>query len=214
MPEPLGVFPIFSVALIHTWEGVRIAVDCQGAGPYQKELMGMPGRRWLLFLCIYPGLPQIGAGREIFGLAHAIGFTVLLNAALVTTFIFTDAVSPVTVVLEWYAVGAAWLWAAFTAGWWIWKHHPEKHRTEIEQLFREAIAHSLKGQWSDALSRIGRLLDYDGGDCDALMQLGTLYLHTGRPAEAKQAFRRCLELEPGRKWQWEIDQALKQVGQD
>ena len=174
----------------------------------------MPGRRWLVFLCIYPGLPQICAGRELSGLSHAVGFTVLFNAALVTTFIFPETVSPVVVALEWYVVGVAWLWAAFAAGWWIWRHHPEQHRTEIEGLFRETIEYYVKGQWADALARVQRILKYDGGDCDALMQLGTLYLHTGRPAEAKQAFRRCLELEPGGKWRWEIDQELQRIGQN
>jgi len=174
----------------------------------------MLGRRWLIILCIYPGLPQMGAGRDWAGLVHAIAFTGLFNAALITTFIFPEIASPVAVAFVWYLVGVAWLWAAVTAGWWIWKHHPEQHRAEIEVWFREAVEHSLKGQWAEAIDRIQRILQHDGGDCDALMQLGTLYVHTGRPAEAKHAFRRCLELEPGKKWCWEIDQAIQRLGQD
>ncbi len=82
---------------------------------------------------------------------------------------------------------------------WIWRRHPEQHRTEIEGLFREVIEYYVKGQWTYPLDRVQRILDYDAGDCDALMQMGTLYLHTGRTAEAKQAFRCCLELEAGGK---------------
>ena len=131
---------LFSATLIHTHKGVRIAVECQSPGTFQKELIRMPGRRWLVFLCIYPGLPQICAGREFSGLGHAVGFAVLFNAAMVTTFIFPETVSPVVVALEWYVVGVAWLWATLAAGWWIWRHHPEQHRTEIEGLFRETIS--------------------------------------------------------------------------
>lgn len=173
----------------------------------------MPGRRLLTILCIWPGLARICGGRELAGLTQAVAFTALLNSALIATLIFPETVSPLVAVLLWYAVGVSWLWSTVASLWWLWQHHPEHHRTEIEQLFREAIRYYLKGQWADALASVQRILEYDRSDCDALMQLATLYLHTGRPTEAKQAFRQCLEQQSGSKWRWEIDQELQRIGQ-
>jgi thioredoxin-like negative regulator of GroEL len=92
--------------------------------------------------------------------------------------------------------------------WWIWRCHPERHRGQIDQLYREATEHYLQGRWNEARRRFEQILAMDETDADALMQLGTLFVRTDQPTLARRTFRQCLELESGAKWRWEISQVL------
>ena len=65
--------------------------------------------------------------------------------------------------------------------WWVGLCHPDRHRQEIDKLFREAHESYLQGRWIEARRRIERILARDESDADALMQLGTLYLRTEQP---------------------------------
>ncbi|RUL82963.1 tetratricopeptide repeat protein [Tautonia sociabilis] len=169
----------------------------------------MPRRFWIAALSLWPGLPQVWSGQEVMGLILAGVFAATLNAAIVTHAIWTEAVSPA--VSTFVTALAAGTWAAGLAYtlWWVWRCHPERYRAEIERLYREATEHYLRGRWNDARRRLEQILTMDETDADALMQLGTLYLHTGQPDEARRAFRQCLELEGGVKWRWEIAQAIR-----
>ena len=64
--------------------------------------------------------------------------------------------------------------------WWVGLCHPDRHRQEIERLFREAQEAYLQGRWLEAKTRIERILARDETDADALMQLGTLYVANTR----------------------------------
>jgi Tfp pilus assembly protein PilF len=92
--------------------------------------------------------------------------------------------------------------------WWIGFCHPERHRQEIEVLFREAHEAYLQRRWTDARRRIERILTMDESDVDALIQLATIYSRIQEPVLARQTFRQCLEVQGGLKWQWEVQQAV------
>jgi tetratricopeptide (TPR) repeat protein len=102
----------------------------------------------------------------------------------------------------------SWLISFGYTAWWVVLCHPDRHRQEIERLFREAQEAYLQGRWLEAKTRIERILARDESDADALMQLGTLYLRTREPALARRAFTQCLESQSGTKWRWEIQTAL------
>ncbi|MFO0890298.1 MAG: hypothetical protein U0790_14295 [Isosphaeraceae bacterium] len=51
----------------------------------------------------------------------------------------------------------------------------------------------------------------DENDADALLQLGTLYARMEQPAQARRAFRQCLDLEGGSRWRWEVEEALRRL---
>jgi len=142
----------------------------------------------------------------------AVLFAATLNLAVVARFIWTESFAPGWP--EFFAALAAGAWLAslgYTL-WWIWLCHPERHRLEIDRLYREATEAYLQGRWNEARRRFERILAMDETDADALMQLGTLFVRTEQPALARRAFRQCLELEGGAKWRWEIDQALARLG--
>jgi len=171
----------------------------------------LPRRVWIAALSFWPGMPQIWSGQDFLGLLLGIGFALVLNLALLARSVWT----------EWLTTGWSELLVILTVGywlacfgytlWWVWLCHPERHRAEIDRLFREATEFYLQGLWNDARKRYERILTIDETDADALMQLGTLYIRVDQPMLARRAFRRCLELEGGSKWRWEIEQTLGRI---
>ena len=174
----------------------------------------MPRRAWIALLSFWPGLAQIWSGQEVLGLILAVLFAASLNLAIVARFIWTEAFAPgwpnflaAFAILTWFA-------SFFYTLWWVWLCHPERHRQEIERLFRDAMEAYLQGRWHDSRTRLERILTLDETDADALMHLGTLHLRLEQPALARQAFRQCLELEGGQKWRSEIHEAMKRLDSD
>lgn len=172
----------------------------------------MPRRLWITLLSVWPGLPQIWSGQELLGLILAVLFAATLNLALVTGCLWTDALPQgfstfflALAVLSWTASLGYTLW-------WVWRCHPERYKTDIDRLYREAVECYLQGRWNDSRRRFEQVLAMDETDADALMQLGMLYVRTDQPVQARRAFRQCLELEGGTKWRWEIDQVLTRLG--
>jgi tetratricopeptide (TPR) repeat protein len=190
---------------ITTW---RAWFGSDGAGRSQS----VPSRTWIAFLSFWPGLAQIWSGQETLGLLLSTLFAAALNLAIVTRWIWTEAFA-----LSWaqfFATLAFLTWGASLAHtlWWVWLCHPERHRREIERLFRDALEAYLQGRWNDSRKRIERILALDETDADALMHLGALYVRLQQPALARRAFRQCLELEGGAKWRWEVQHALSRLG--
>jgi tetratricopeptide (TPR) repeat protein len=172
----------------------------------------MPKRLWIAGLSLWPGLAQIWSGQDILGMILAIVFAATLNLALVSRYIWTEAFSP-----GWSGFFAAlsvtsWFASLGYTLWWIWLCHPERHRDEIDRLYREATEMYLQGRWNESRRRLEQILSRDETDADALMQLGTLFVKTEQPALARRTFRQCLELESGAKWRWEIGQTLARLG--
>jgi hypothetical protein len=170
---------------------------------------GMSRRFRMVVLSVWPGLAQIWLGQEVLGLLLGLLFAWSLNLAVVSRWIWTEAFAPgwadflaILAVVSWFAS------LGYTV-WWVGLCHPERHRREIERLYREAHEAYLQGRFSDSKQRIERILAWDEGDADALLQLGSIYVRTRQPALARRTFQQCLELKGGAKWRWEIEQALK-----
>ncbi len=174
----------------------------------------MPKRLWIALLSFWPGLPQVWSGQEALGLFLAILFAVVLNLTLVSRFVWTDLFGPTLASFFGFAAALTWLASLIYTLWWLWRCHPERHRTEIDRLYREALEAYLSGRWNDARHRWEQILAMDDTDADAFMQLGVLYVRTGQDNSARRAFRQCLELDAGGKWRWEIEQILGRLGQD
>ena len=168
----------------------------------------MSKRIGLALLSVWPGLPQICMRHEVAGLAIATCFAVLINTALVATFVWTEALAVEWLWAIWVSAAGLWLASALVTGWWLWRRHPERFRQVNDQLYREALHEYLGGRWSEARWRLDRILSADQGDCDALIQLGTLCRHTGQTEDARRMLRRCRELDTAGKWRWEIDREL------
>jgi hypothetical protein len=171
----------------------------------------MSRRFRVMALSFWPGLAQIWSGQEVLGLLLAVLFASTVNLAVVSRWIWTDAFPPgwrgffaSLSIVTWLASFGYTLWFAVLC-------HPDRHRAEIEKLFHEAQEAYLQGRWLDCRHRLERILAFDEGDIDALMQLGSVYVRTGQPALARQAFQQCLESSGGAKWQWEVQQAVARL---
>jgi hypothetical protein len=172
----------------------------------------MPTRRWIAFLSIWPGLPQIWSGQEVLGLILAGLFALGLNLAILGRFVWTEAYPPGLSTFCIALSGVTWFSALIYTCFWLWRCHPERHREEIDRLFRQAAEFYLQGGWNEARRLLEQILALDETDTDAMMQLGSIYLRTDQKTLARKAFRQCLEIESGQKWRWEISQALRAIG--
>ena len=173
----------------------------------------MPRRFRIVALSVWPGLAQIWSGQEVLGLLLGVFFASAVNLAIVSRWIWIDAFA--TGLSDFLAVlaGFSWLMSFGYTVWWIGLCHPDRHRQEIERLFREAQETYLQGRWSESKKRIERILARDETDADALMQLGSLYVRTREPSLARRAFLQCLESSQGAKWRWEIQRALARLNE-
>jgi uncharacterized protein HemY len=135
-----------------------------------------------------------------------------LNLAATARWIWSEAFAPGLSSLFVVLALLTWFLTFLYTIWWVWLCHPERHRREIERLFRDAMEAYLQGRWNDSRKRIERILALDETDAEALLHLGTLYARLQQPTHARRAFRQCLEVESGAKWRWEIQQALAQLG--
>jgi hypothetical protein len=165
----------------------------------------------IVALSFWPGLAQIWLGQEVLGLLLATLFASTLNLAVVARWIWNDAFAPGWSDFLGILALVSWLASFAYTVWWVGLCHPDRHRHEIEKLFREAHESYLQGRWSDSRRRLERILARDETDADALMQLGTLYLRTDQPILARRTFQQCLQLSGGAKWRWEIQQALARL---
>ena len=172
----------------------------------------MPRRVWIAGLSVWPGLAQIWSGQDVLGMILAVAFAATLNLALVSRFVWTEAFAPGWPGFFTALAVASWLSSLGYTLWWVWLCHPERHKVEIDKLYREANELYLQGRWNEARKRLEMILSRDETDADALMQLGTLFVKTEQPNLARRSFRQCLELEAGVKWRWEIQQSIARLG--
>jgi tetratricopeptide (TPR) repeat protein len=178
----------------------------------QANGFGMPARFRVVALAIWPGLAQIWSGQEVLGLLFGLCFAAALDLAIVTRWIWREVFAPGWT--EFFLILAILWWAAslIYTFWWIGLCHPDRHRLEIDRLYREAHEAYLQGRWRDSKRRLEQILARDETDADALMQLATLYQRTDQPDLARKTLQQCLQSREGAKWRWEIEQALARLG--
>jgi hypothetical protein len=156
--------------------------------------------RWAIGM--WPGLPQLWRRGDWSGLALALGFALLLNLVLLTTFVWTELVAPPVAVTAWTAVVGFWL-VSLIGSWRTGVELPGT-TTAQEDLFPTAIAEYLKGNWYDVEQICQRMLRRNDRDVDAQLLLATASRHTVRYNEAQRRLEQLATLDAAGKWAWEI----------
>jgi Tetratricopeptide repeat len=174
--------------------------------------IGIPARYRVAALAIWPGLAQIWSGQEVLGLLFGLCFAAALDVAIVTRWIWNEVFAPGWTDFFLILAGFWWVASLIYTLWWIGLCHPDRHRSEIDRLYREAREAYLQGRWRDSKRRLEQILGRDETDSDALMQLATLYQRTDQPDLARKTLQQCLQSREGAKWRWEIQQALARLG--
>ena len=149
-------------------------------------------------LSFWPGLAQIWSGQEILGILLGVFFASAVNVAVTGRWIWPEALPSGWTDFFATLAGVTWLASLTYTTWWVRFCHPDRHRIEIDRLFRESHEAYLQGLWGESRRRIERILAMDESDSDALMQLGALYVRTNQPTLARRTFRQCLESKQGR----------------
>lgn len=158
----------------------------------------MRSTHWATYL--WPGLPQLWAMGSWSGLLLAVGFAALLNLLLVASFVWVQLLDGSLLTFGWAALGLVWVSAPLVSGW-------SKSTAVAEpsvDLFRQAQAEYLKGNWFEAETLLAKRLEQVPLDAEARLLLATLLRHVRRYEEARRQLAHLEKLEGSLGWQVEI----------
>ena len=154
--------------------------------------------------CLWPGLSELWVRGRWTGLVWALGFTLLLNAALVSKGVWPELGNVWVRSGLWYLVLGFWLINSVWMGFRIASGSWDAIDTSIDQLYQSAQTAYLKGQWYQAEAALLRLLRREPGDAEALLMLATLKRHSKQYEEAREALDKLERLDASRRWWFEI----------
>jgi hypothetical protein len=169
-------------------------------------------------IAIWPGLARLWLRGEVGGLLTAVAFALLLNFALVTTFVWPQLVSrqlPEWLVpaMAWIAV--VWFWVVgLRAGVRIAQALAKSQvpaDAESTTLLRQAQLDYLKGHLIEAERGLTTLLSRTAGDVEAWLLLASVQRRTRRPAEARQSLAKLAELSGSAVWADDVQQELAKI---
>ena len=166
-------------------------------------------------MSIWPGLARLWLRGSLRGLCLACVFGVVLNLALITTFVWPQLLS--RQLPSWGTPVAAWILVL-----WFWivgrrgdrpllAGKPPRGDLPTEEQnnqLRQAQTEYLKGHWVEAESLLGNLLRDRPDDWEAGLLLGTIFRRTKRIAEARRAIGLLAEHERGLVWRTELSREL------
>ena len=169
-------------------------------------------------LALWPGLARLWLRGEVVGLLTAVGFALLLNFALITTFVWPQLLSRqlpgwAVPTLAWIVV--VWFWVAglragsrlaATAA-----RNSVAADAQSTTLLRQAQLDYLKGHLIEAETRLTSLLDRTPGDVEAWLLLASVQRRTRRLAEARQSLARLAELSGSAVWSEEVSRELAKI---
>lgn len=158
-----------------------------------------------LITCLWPGLSQLWMRGDRSAMLLALGFSALLNLALVASFIWPQLLGLLPTTILWLVLGFCWVVAA----WCSYRNlatlsAPKQSSPTDNHLFQQAQTEYLKGQWFEAETLLNQILDLDPGDVDARLMLATLYRHTRQIQQARQQLGLLKGFEGSSKWEQEI----------
>ena len=160
-----------------------------------------------LLLCGWPGLAHLWLRGSYPALIGAIGFSLVLNLALVATFLWPALLGEFFPVIAWPIIFLVWLISCWTSLSVVQQlSGPPKMSSEQERndfsaeksgiinydsqsdldeapshtLFNRAQREYLKGHWIDAETLLKERLDQAERDIEARLLLATLFRHTGK----------------------------------
>lgn len=153
-------------------------------------------------LWLWPGLPQLWYGGGMSGLVLAIVFALLLNVAILATFVWPELLSPPVRMLAWAAAAILCLVSAALAS----RHGSGLNRPADERdLFQRGQAEYLQGNWYQAEALLQQLLRRNPRDIEARLMLATLLRHARRLDDAKAQLRLLQRWERSSAWKVEIE---------
>ncbi len=168
--------------------------------------------RWgPLLLCGWPGLTGLWYRGQMSSLLVAIGFSILFNLALVSSFLWPWSLGETFPAIAWPMILLIWATSA-----WIAYHRltdvmsvptsekvadPERPDT----LFIQAQREYLGGHWEEAESLLMMRIEKAPRDVEARLLLVTLLRHTRRLDQARIQLTEMTRYDEALEWEFEVD---------
>jgi hypothetical protein len=150
---------------------------------------------------LWPGLPWLWLRGSRAGLLVAVAFAIVLDTAIVSTWVWTELVELEVAIGLWAAAGAIWLLGTISA---VSAFPPPLVLAQdavTEQMFVEARDAYLARDWLTAESRLLALLALRPLDGEAQLLLASLLRRVGRTGEAAKALAKLARSDSGLRWQ-------------
>ncbi len=161
----------------------------------------MPTLRWIAVL--WPGLPQLWLRGDWSALILAVGFSALVNLAVIATWGWTELLTWPLLMVAWAGVVLFWIVSLVSAVPQMRAMTRVPSQKMATDLFRAAQGEYLRGNWFEAELALNQLLEHDPADADAQLMLATLLRRIGQHEEAGQRLRLLETLEGAGKWRLE-----------
>jgi hypothetical protein len=137
-------------------------------------------------------------------LAIACGFAVLLDIAILSTWVWTELLDLPFRIFAWSGVLLFWLGSVAAGVMQMRALLRVPSPESVDELFVRAQAEYLKANWFECEVAINQLLEETPRDVDALLLLASMLRRLGHGEEARQQLRTLATLDGAGKWQLEI----------
>ena len=167
--------------------------------------------RWgPILMCCWPGLARLWTRGHASSLLVAIGFAILLNLALVSTFLWPNSLGETFPIVAWPTLLLVWT----VSGWVSFRNLPDVlavGRQDLENkgkltdtLFNQAQREYLGGQWAEAKTLLYRRLESEPRDIESRLLLATLLRHERDFGEAISELNTLKRFDESAFWDFEI----------
>ncbi|MCY2976938.1 MAG: tetratricopeptide repeat protein [Planctomycetota bacterium] len=166
-------------------------------------------------MALWPGLPSLWIRGELYSLAIASLFGVVLNLALLATFYWTEWLSVALLRSMWCAIAIASVWSLIKTVILAVQIYPARPTQECDDLLRLAHVDYLRGQYLEAEASLHKILAAGHEDVESALLLASVFRRTGRFRQALACLEKLERLDQSRKWYIEISKEkslnLKQI---
>jgi len=160
---------------------------------------------------LWPGMPWLWLRGSRAGLVLALAFAIVLDVAILTTWIWSDLVDAGVPIGLWAAAAAVWIIASVSAL----SAFPTPLRTRrnaaTDGLFVEARDAYLARDWLKAETKLRALLVVAPTDGEAQLLLATLFRRAGRLTEARTALDKLARSDSGAAWATAINRERTRI---
>lgn len=160
----------------------------------------------------WPGLPWLWLRGSAAGLVLAIAFAVVIDAAILTTFLWTELVDLQVAVGLWTAAAAIWIVATVSAVSAFPPALPSGRDATVDAMFIAARDAYLSRDWLSAESKLRAALELAPTDGEVQLLLATLLRRVGRLDEAREAIQKLSQSDAGAPWRSAIVRELDLLG--
>ncbi|MDG1873388.1 MAG: hypothetical protein P8J27_05730 [Mariniblastus sp.] len=170
-----------------------------------------------LLLCGWPGLPGLWYRGQMSSLLVSIGFSVLLNVALISTFLWPWSLGETFPLVAWPVILLVWGTSACVAyrGLTDVMTVPFSEKVAVPErpdtLFIQAQSEYLRGHWEEAESLLSRRIENAPRDMESRLLLATMSRHSRRLEQATLHLNNMERFDESTEWRFEVDRERKLI---